>query len=145
MILAREERLCVCQLAHDATDGPDICWLSIAIGEQEFGRSVPASRHIVCERCVLRTHMSREPEVAELQGPVTGLLRQLLAYEQVFRFHVSVDDILRMEVVHGFEELVHEPSDSIHLVQARLATSIPFPLVPSRTSSRVFSTYSKTK
>lgn len=94
MILAGEQWLCVCKFTHDATDGPDISRLSVAIGEQEFRRSVPTSGHVVCERYILRTHVPRKPEVAEFQRPVTDLEQQLLAYEQVFGFHVSMDDIL---------------------------------------------------
>lgn len=53
LALTREQWLTICQLAHDAADGPDVDLLGVAVRQEKLRSSVPTSRHVVRQGLVL--------------------------------------------------------------------------------------------
>jgi len=67
VVLAREERLRVGQLAQDAAHGPHVRRLAVPVGQQQLGRPVPPGGHVVGQRRAVVRQQPREAEVAELE------------------------------------------------------------------------------
>jgi hypothetical protein len=66
-VLSGKQGLAVVQLPHNAADGPNVGRLPVAVGQQQFGRAVPAGRHVVCEGLIIRRQLTCESEVTQLQ------------------------------------------------------------------------------
>ena len=99
LIVARKQRLGVEELPHDTSSGSEVHRLVIGpLTKQKFRRPVPASGHIVCQVSVLGGPLPGKAEIAELEDT-------LLADEQILRLDISMDDLLRVHVVNGLDEL----------------------------------------
>lgn len=86
-------------LKHDTADAPEVHLARVvAVGEETFGRSIPASRDVLCV-WVLGEYTFAATEVSELY---------LLAEEEnVLWLYVAVEDTLLMHVIDCFKKLVH--------------------------------------
>eukprot|EP00350_Pseudokeronopsis_sp_OXSARD2_P012530 CAMPEP_0170546776 /NCGR_PEP_ID=MMETSP0211-20121228/5105_1 /TAXON_ID=311385 /ORGANISM="Pseudokeronopsis sp., Strain OXSARD2" /LENGTH=292 /DNA_ID=CAMNT_0010851399 /DNA_START=1285 /DNA_END=2159 /DNA_ORIENTATION=- len=97
-----KQRLPIAQLSHDTTNGPDIHFFGIVVAKEEFWGSVPSGGNVVCERAALIIEYSCKTKVTDPQFVGCWI------DEEVFRLDISVDDVVSVAELDGFEELVNE-------------------------------------
>ena len=101
---AREEWLECVQLCHDAAESKDINGIVIRSATKDvLGCTVPPSRHIFCEGSRV-ADLLHETEIAKFNSC-------LLLDEHVFRFNVSMEETVAVDIVQRVSYLLDNVSD----------------------------------
>lgn len=114
LVLAREHGISIDEFSQNAADSPNINLFGVGSSNQEFGRSVPASGNIVGQLLLVGGFL-QEP----CKAKITNFKLFFITNEQVLRFDIPMDHILRVHVRQPFQQLIHEQSDNFRLQSIR--------------------------
>lgn len=101
---AREQRFERVELRHDAPKREDVDWVVVRpAAEHVLWGAVPTGRHILCEWSWV-AYLFDKAEIAEFNS-------RLFIDEHIFRFNVSMEETVIVDVVEGGGDLLDDVSD----------------------------------